>query len=95
MLSRKTLLPDQISAALKNTAWKFESNALTCEFEFKDFKEAFSFLTKIALVSEKLDHHAEIWNIYNKVKLKVSSHDTEPKGGGITQFDLEFIKLVS
>lgn len=61
-------------------------------FSFKDFKEAFSFLKKVAHLAEELDHHPEIWNVYNKVSLTLSTHDTLPAGGGLTQFDLEFIK---
>ncbi|MEZ4814274.1 MAG: 4a-hydroxytetrahydrobiopterin dehydratase, partial [Bdellovibrionota bacterium] len=59
---------------------------------FTDFREAFAFLTRAALIAEKLDHHPEIWNVYNKVTLKLSTHETEPKGGGLTELDLEFIK---
>lgn len=44
--------------------------------EFKNFKEAFGFITKLALVSERLDHHAEVWNEYAKVRLKLFTHET-------------------
>lgn len=53
-------------------------------FEFKNFVEAFSFLTKVAIVSEKLNHHPEIHNVYNRVTLRLSTHD---EGGAITQQD--------
>jgi 4a-hydroxytetrahydrobiopterin dehydratase len=70
--------------------WRFEDNQLICDFVFKDFKQAFSFLTSVALVSEKLDHHAEIFNVYNKVTLKLSTHDA----GGVTDKDFTWISLL-
>jgi len=72
--------------------WKIENQFLKCEYVFKNFLEAFSFLTKVALIAEQLNHHPEIWNVYNKVSLKLSTHDTLPAGGGLTQFDFEFIQ---
>ena len=72
--------------------WKIENKILKCEYNFKDFLEAFSFLTKVALIAEQLNHHPEIWNVYNKVILNLSTHDTLPTGGGLTQLDLEFIQ---
>ena len=93
MLKRNLLSLEDITHRLKAFPnWDTKGKLLTCDFEFKDFKEAFSFLTRVALVAEKLDHHPEIWNVYNKVTLKLSTHDTLPKGGGLTDYDFEFIK---
>lgn len=93
MPSRKLLTLQEITDRLKAHAdWDTNGKTLTRDFQFKDFKEAFAFLTKAALVAEKLDHHPEIWNVYNKVTLKLSTHDTEPKGGGLTEYDFEFLK---
>lgn len=61
---------------------------LTFDYQFRTFQEAFLFLTKLAFVSESLDHHAEIWNVYNKVRLKIYTHDTK----SISSLDLEFVK---
>ena len=55
--------------------WKEENNALYRKFQFKDFKEAFAFLTKVALVSEAADHHPTIKNTWNTVELWLSTHD--------------------
>jgi 4a-hydroxytetrahydrobiopterin dehydratase len=55
--------------------WKEENNALYRKFQFKDFKEAFAFLTKVALVSETADHHPTIKNTWNTVELWLSTHD--------------------
>ncbi len=95
MLSRKLIPLQEITERLKAyPSWDTNGKILSCDFEFKDFKEAFSFLSRAALIAEKLDHHPEIWNVYNKVSLKLSTHDTEPKGGGLTDFDFEFIRLL-
>lgn len=55
--------------------WKEENNQLTKSFEFKDFKEAFSFMTKVALLAEKQDHHPYWTNVYNKVEIFLNTHD--------------------
>ncbi|WP_244147682.1 4a-hydroxytetrahydrobiopterin dehydratase [Leptospira yanagawae] len=74
--------------------WKLESNdglqSFHFEKKFSSFQTAFSFITKLALVSESLDHHAEIWNVYNLVRLKLYTHDQN----GLTKRDEAFIKQV-
>lgn len=57
------------------------------EKEFRNFTEAFSFITKVALVSESIDHHSEIWNVYNKLRLQLFTHETN----SLTTKDKEFI----
>ena len=64
--------------------WKEEDNKLKRSFEFKDFKEAFSFMTKVALVAEKMNHHPNWENTYNKVDIRLSTHDA---GDKITEKD--------
>ncbi|TGM69951.1 4a-hydroxytetrahydrobiopterin dehydratase [Leptospira levettii] len=63
---------------------------LSFEHSFVSFKSAFLFLTKLALVSESLDHHAEIWNVYNNVRLKLYTHELN----AITTKDLELIQML-
>ncbi|SVA17956.1 uncharacterized protein METZ01_LOCUS70810 [marine metagenome] len=63
-------------------------NAIEKNFIFKDFKVAFSWMTKIALIAEKMDHHPEWFNVYNKVEVKLSTHDS----GGITELDITMAK---
>jgi 4a-hydroxytetrahydrobiopterin dehydratase len=55
--------------------WKEENNTLHREFEFKNFSEAFAFMTRVALIAEKMDHHPSWSNIYNKVSISLSTHD--------------------
>ncbi|MCB0645843.1 MAG: 4a-hydroxytetrahydrobiopterin dehydratase [Saprospiraceae bacterium] len=64
--------------------WKEEQDYLVKEYEFKDFKEAFAFMTKVALVAEKKDHHPTWGNVYNKVWIKLNTHSA---GNKITQKD--------
>ncbi len=65
-------------------SWKEENDKLQRDFEFENFVEAFSFLTKVALVAEKANHHPEIFNVYNKVTLSLSTHDD---GNKVTEKD--------
>jgi len=64
--------------------WKETNNQLTRDFQFTDFSEAFAFLTRVALAAEKMDHHPTIENTYNKVTLRLSTHDA---GNTITDKD--------
>lgn len=65
-----------IAALLKTISmWKEEDNKLYRKFQFKDFSEAFAFMTRVALAAEKMDHHPEWKNVYNTVELWLSTHD--------------------
>ncbi len=55
--------------------WIEEGNKMSRSFEFKDFIEAFGFLSKVAILSEKHNHHPEIFNVYNRVKISLNTHD--------------------
>ena len=61
-----------------------QRDAITREFVFSDFNRAFAFMTQVALAAEKADHHPEWSNVYNKVRVTLSTHDA----GGITEKDL-------
>lgn len=62
-----------------------DRDALTKMFMFKDFSAAFAFMTRVALAAEKLNHHPEWSNIYNKVVIVLSTHEVE----GITELDIK------
>ena len=74
--------------ALRTFRYSQGRNAIEKNFIFKDFKVAFSWMTKIALIAEKMDHHPEWFNVYNKVEVKLSTHDS----GGITELDITMAK---
>ena len=59
--------------------WKEENNQLIRDFEFKDFKEAFGFMSRVALAAEKMDHHPTWENTFNKVSIKLCTHDAGSK----------------
>ena len=55
--------------------WKEENDSLNQTFEFKDFIEAFGFMTRVALIAEKMNHHPSWHNVYNTVSISLSTHD--------------------
>ena len=55
--------------------WKEENNSLYRKFEFRDFSEAFAFMTRVAMEAEKMNHHPTWTNSYNKVSFELSTHD--------------------
>jgi len=71
--------------------WKKKSNKLIKNFEFKNFIDAFSFITKVAIVSEKMNHHPAILNTYNKVQIQLYTHD---KGNIITSKDYQLAEAI-
>ncbi len=71
--------------------WKEENNKLYKKFDFKDFSEAFAFMTKVALAAEKMDHHPLWTNVYNKVEIWLNTHDA---GDVITEKDRKLSKLI-
>ena len=64
--------------------WKEDTDNLFRSFKFNNFIEAFGFMTQVALVAEKMNHHPEWRNVYNLVEIKLSTHDT---GGTVTEKD--------
>ena len=55
--------------------WTNDNNVLYKKFEFKNFSEAFAFMTRVAIEAEKMDHHPKWTNVYNKVEIWLSTHD--------------------
>ena len=68
----------------KLEGWTIENEKLHREFKFSDFVTAFGFMSSMALVSEKMGHHPEWFNVYNKVIVDLTTHDS----GGITMLDI-------
>lgn len=76
----------QIGAELKKLpGWRVVNGNLHRAFEFKDFSQAFAFMTQVALAAEKMDHHPDWSNVWNKVTVDLSTHSA----GGLTQNDFD------
>ncbi|WP_295127136.1 4a-hydroxytetrahydrobiopterin dehydratase [uncultured Chitinophaga sp.] len=71
--------------------WQEKDQQLYRSFQFKDFKEAFAFMTKVALLAEKMDHHPYWTNVYNKVEIFLSTHDA---GNTVTDKDHRLAKAI-
>ena len=71
--------------------WQEKNNTLYKEFKFKDFSEAFAFMTRVALAAEKMDHHPKWTNEYNKVEMWLSTHDA---GDVVTDKDRKLAEVV-
>lgn len=89
---RSRLLDDEeISVALTGLGgWSRDGDALVKSFVFADFTRAFGFMTSVALIAERLFHHPEWSNVWNRVEIAVTNHDA----GGLTELDLEFCRRV-
>jgi 4a-hydroxytetrahydrobiopterin dehydratase len=77
-------------AELKGWAEVEGRDAIQKSFKFKRFNEAFGFMTRIALVAEKMDHHPEWFNVYNRVDVTLSTHDA----GGVTEKDIALARTM-
>jgi 4a-hydroxytetrahydrobiopterin dehydratase len=90
-----TKLSDQeITQALNDLpGWsKVEDrDAITKGFKFKDFNTAFGFMSRAALVAEKIDHHPEWFNVYNKVEVTLATHDV----GGLSELDVKMARAMN
>ena len=74
----------------KNPSWTVYNKTIKKEFKFTNFIEAFGFMSKVALLSEKMDHHPDWHNTYNKVIIKLTTHDK----GGITNNDIQLAESI-
>lgn len=72
--------------------WVEEDNKLKATFKFKDFVEAFAFMSKVALVAEKMNHHPNWSNVYNTVTIELSTHDA---GNIVTEKDHKLAEAIS
>ena len=75
----------EIDAALASLpGWTRQGDGIERSYRFTDFTRAFAFMTRVALLAEKADHHPEWSNVYNKVEVRLTTHDA----GGITARDI-------
>ena len=93
-MAREKLPPEAIDAELaKLDGWAPADGgaAIARRFEFRNFSEAFAFMTRVALAAEKMDHHPDWSNVYKTVDVKLSTHDR----GGVTELDIELARKMN
>ena len=83
---------DEALEALKAAGWTHdpEADAIRRSFKFKDFSAAFGWMTRAALAAEKLDHHPDWSNVYNRVEVSLTTHDVK----GLTELDVALAKAM-
>ena len=82
------LSPEEIKSELsklKNWSLSDDSNSVVKNFKFNDFNEAWAFMNRVALLAEKMDHHPEWFNVYNRVDVTLTTHDAN----GISERDIK------
>jgi 4a-hydroxytetrahydrobiopterin dehydratase len=70
--------------------WKVVGGKINKTFEFDDFVQAFGFMTRVALEAEKMNHHPEWFNVYNRVRIDLVTHDVD----GISNYDIKLAKTI-
>ena len=84
-----TLLdPKDVAAELDG--WTGGDDFITKVFKFEDFAEAFGFMTRIAIIADRMDHHPEWFNVYNRVDVTLTTHDA----GGVTEKDVALARAM-
>jgi len=86
------LSSEAIEQELKNlNGWTVVNNKIHKEFQFGDFNQAFGFMARAAMYIEKMNHHPEWFNVYNRITVDLTTHDA----GGITQNDINLAKILN
>jgi 4a-hydroxytetrahydrobiopterin dehydratase len=89
-MPRPLLSDTEIADGLSGTAWEREGEEIATEVKLADFREAMAFVNLVAAEAERLNHHPDITIRWNRVGLRVSTHDS----GGLTALDLELARAV-
>ena len=85
------LKPQEIEEKLKTlNGWEFNDNAIETSFEFQNFKEAFTVMTRIAFECEAQNHHPDWSNVYNSLQIRLNTHDA----GGVTEKDFALARTI-
>ena len=85
---------DAATAVAKVPGWSVlpgERDAIQRTFKFANFNEAFGFMTRVAIMAEKLDHHPEWFNVYNRVEVTLTTHDAD----GVTDLDVAMAQFMN
>lgn len=93
-MTRELLDKDELARAVADlSGWSVAEDGLSIErtFEFRNFSEAFGFMTRAALAAEKMNHHPNWSNVYRTVRVALSTHDR----GGVTELDIELARRMN
>ncbi|MBX8824434.1 4a-hydroxytetrahydrobiopterin dehydratase [Ochrobactrum sp. SFR4] len=93
-MSRTPLTREEISTTMPGlSGWELSEDhgSIRKSFKFRDFNAAFAFMTRIAMAAEKLDHHPEWSNVYNKVEITLTTHSAK----GLTALDMRMAQLIN
>lgn len=91
-MSAPLLAPQELETQLSQLeGWSLKDGKLHRQFKFRSFVEAFGFMSSVALVAEAMNHHPEWFNVYNRVTIDLTTHDS----GGITSKDVELAQKAS
>lgn len=87
----KTYSEDTIQSVLKELKdWTFVNDGIEKKFKFVDFTQALGFIVQVGVMAEKRNHHPELFNVYNKVTIRLSTHDAN----GVTDKDIDLAKAI-
>ena len=90
-VDRRPLTPDEVAhLVVALDGWELDGVSLRRQLVFDSFVHAFGFMAQVALIAERLDHHPNWSNVYNRVDLAITTHDA----GGLTALDFEFARRV-
>ena len=86
------LSDNKIASKLEDlVGWKHENDKISKEYNFDNFRDAMSFITRLSYEAEEQVHHPEIFNVYNTVNISLSTHDA---GGKVTEKDIKLAKTI-
>ncbi|SHG71312.1 4a-hydroxytetrahydrobiopterin dehydratase [Flavobacterium micromati] len=87
----KTYSKESVQEVLKGlNNWEFNNNGIEKDFKFKNFTEALGFIVQVGVNAEKNNHHPELFNVYNKVTIRLTTHDAD----GVTEKDIDLAKAI-
>jgi 4a-hydroxytetrahydrobiopterin dehydratase len=90
-VDRRPLSPDEVAHLVQALdGWELDGSSLRRQLVFDSFVQAFGFMAQVALIAERLNHHPNWSNVYNRVDIALTTHDA----GGLTALDFEFARLV-
>ena len=87
----KTYTEESAKVFLENLKdWEFKNNGIEKHFKFKNFTQALGFIVQLGVLAEKMNHHPELFNVYNKVHIRLTTHDS----GGVTDKDFDLASQI-